>query len=146
MVMDKLIQKAMTWWARVTSLLVVYFVLWSLYLAFKFIPLYFESEALYNVGISSYRIISLGSATLSIVGLIVNSIFAVWLMFPFFYYGWFKITDNKNAKTSTKIIAIFMSLWIVLVPIFEGVTVAGFLKIFIGFLVVIPLYYFGWVK
>ena len=146
MITDKLIQKVMTWWAKITSWAVVYFVLSSLYLAFKFIPLYFESEALYNVEISPYRIMSLGSATISVVGLIVNSIFAVWLMFPFFYYGWFKRTDDKNAKTSTKIIAAFISLWIVLIPILQGVTVVSILTIFIGFLIVIPLYYFGWVK
>lgn len=147
-------EKIMYWWAKISSLVVVYFLLYAIYAAFFIIKAYFDIQEtrLEAAYLGSYmpNVLSFGDLMILLLGLGFSIIFGLYFYSPFLYYGWFKNPKNKHINTIAKIVSVIWSGFMIFsIFLFIRSDVIKFTDImaFLGLLIfAIPLYYFAWRK
>lgn len=113
-------------WAKIISLFVIIFVLFSMYAIMKFLMLPI-----------SYWIYSIP----------LWVIFGIIIDMPFFYYGWFKNQENKYIKLFTKGMSIMYSVFVLYVAqIFNGLELFDVFLVALALIFVAPLYYYAWIS
>ena len=147
------IETIMNIWIKICSLVVVGFVFYSIYLAFSFIGLYFDSqETFYRfLALGEYmpKTMSLGSTIFLVFSCLFSTIFGLYFYFPFLYYAWAKKPYIEDMKIYAKIISVILAVCLFLGMISAwGLEYTGrdfwFVNLLILFL--IPLYYYAWRK
>tara|TARA_Y100000310_G_C20088113_1_gene536967 strand:- start:56 stop:490 length:435 start_codon:yes stop_codon:yes gene_type:complete len=143
-------EKIMKWWAKITSLIIIFGVFYSIHLAFSFVELYNESQELYlesqSLGIGSINAISLNSTIFFVLTIVFTVIFGLIFYSPFFYYGWVKNPNNKSIKSFTKFMTILYSVAVIFGSIFSINKFSDILLIPIALILIGPLYYYAWKK
>ncbi len=120
------IEIIMKWWAKIISLIVVYFLISWIYTTIKifFIP-----------GVTPFWVYSMPFWWIS----------AFIFYSPFFYYGWVKKPNDEHMKYFTKFMTVLYTIAVVFIsPIFNG-----FSDIYLTIPVlalITPLYYYAWRK
>ncbi|MBR9704849.1 hypothetical protein GOV12_05535 [Candidatus Pacearchaeota archaeon] len=128
-------EKIMKWWAKITSLVIIFGVFYIIYISFSFVELYIDNQA---ISINEIILFVLAMNFIIIFGLIFYS--------PFFYYGWIKNSSNKYMKSYTKLMTIFYSVSVVFSSIFSISKLSDILIIPIALVIITPLYYYAWRK
>ncbi len=142
-------KKFMYWWAKITSLVIIFGIFYSIHLGFSIVKLYFESQTIFHKGLAVGLIIptmSLGDTLFSIFGLIFNTILGLLFYSPFFYYGWVKTPKSRDIKYFTQIITIIFSMLVIGSSLFYIEYFSDVLDVFIILALITPLYYFAWRK
>jgi hypothetical protein len=143
-------EKIMKLWAKITSLVVIFGVFYSIHLAFSFVELYNKSQETYlesqAIGLNSITAISLNSTILFILTIVLNVVFGLIFYSPFFYYGWVKKPNNKNIKSFTKFMTVLYSVAVIFGSIFSISKFSDILLIPIALILIGPLYYYAWKK
>jgi len=139
----------MKWWAKITSLVIVFLMFYMIYQGFRFVGLYGDTQEtrlkLASLGSYMPNIFSFGNLTFTLLSIGFTIVFWGWFFSPFFYYGWVKNSNNESWKLYTKIISVIYIIWILGGSIFNGVGLLNNLM-FIPIVLAIftPLYYFAW--
>ena len=146
-----IIEKIMKWWSRIASLIIVYGVFSFIYLGFKFIGLYSDTQEtrLKLASLGSYipNTLTLGDTTLTLLVIIFSIVFGLIFYSPFFYYGWVKDPDSESWKSFTKIMSVVYVVVVLGGSIFNGVGLLNNIMVIPIVLVLIaPWYYYGWKK
>lgn len=148
----------MKWWAKLSSIIVVSYLFYGIYMAFLSIKLYFTMQETRleaaSLGLYIPNSLSFGNLIITLLGIGFGIIFVLYLSSPFWYYGWVKYPKNKHINIIINMIAKITSI------IWSGILIFSiFLFIFstsikstsedilwlIGILVfMIPIYYFAW--
>ncbi len=123
------IETIMKWWAMITSLVIVGGFIYGIYLTIQIFLL---------PGVTPWWIYIIPLSMIS--GLLFYS--------PFFYYGWVKKPNNQSMKLFTKGVTIVYVLGV----LFGSISSYGldfpkdFIFIIPTFILLTPLFYFGWRK
>lgn len=128
-------EKIMKWWAKITSLVIIFGVFYSIHLGFSFVELYMDSQ-----------FITLNSTIMFVLAIVFTVIFGLIFYSPFFYYGWVKNPNNKDMKSLTKFMTILYSVSVVFGSIFSISKFSDILLIPIALILIAPLYYYAWRK
>jgi hypothetical protein len=147
-------EKIMYWWAKISSLVVAYFVIYAIYVAFFGIKTYLniQETRLEAASLGSYmpNFLSFGDLMIMLLGLGFSIIFGLYFYSPFLYYGWVKNPKNKHINTIAKIVSVIWSgILIYGIFLFIGSSVIKLTDTlaFLGMIIfAIPLYYFAWRK
>ena len=128
----------MSLWAKLSSIAIMLFGIYGLYLGVSFLVLY----------ISNSQFITLKTTIFFILSVILTIFFMLIFYSPLFYYGWVKKPKNEGMKSFAKILTI----------IFPVLAIVGFISpwgldfpkdalvILPAFALIGPLYYYAWRK
>jgi len=148
------IEKIMYWWAKLSSLVVAYFVLYAIYVTFFGIKTYLDIQETRleaaSLGLYMPNVLSFGDLMIMLLGLGFSIIFGLYFYSPFLYYGWVKDSKSKHINTIAKIVSVIWS-GILIYGIFLFISSNAIkptdIIAFLGMLIfAIPLYYFAWRK
>jgi len=149
----KIIETIMNIWIKISSLVVMSFAVFMIYLAFQFVGLYFDSqETFYKfLALGEYmpKTMSLSSTIISVFACLFSVVFGLAFYSPFLYYAWAKKPYIEDMKIYAKIISVILAVCLFLGMISAwGLEYTGrdfwFVNLLILFL--IPLYYYAWRK
>lgn len=116
----------MYWWAKLTSLVIMGYLIHTIYIIVEFFLLPIKKP--WWIYTLPYWLFS---------GLVFYS--------PFFYYGWVKTPKSKEMKYFTKFMTIAFSICVVFIsPIYNGLS--DYYMTIPALALIIPLYYFAWRK
>lgn len=128
-------EKIMKLWAKITSLIIIFGVFYSIHLAFSFVELYMDSQ-----------FITLNSTIFFILAIVFSVVSGLIFYSPFFYYGWVKNPNNKDIKSFTKFMTILYSVAVIFGSLFSINNFSDLLLIPVALVLIGPLYYYAWKK
>ncbi len=144
------LEKIMYWWAKLWSLVVIYFIFYAIYVGFFGIRTYLDIQEtrLEAASLGSYmpNFLSFGDLIISLFGIVLSIIFGLYFYSPFFYYGWVKHSNNRWMRSFTKDVTIFLPIVILIGSITHISKFSDVLPILAMIFSMIPLYYYAWGK
>jgi len=123
-------------WAKISSLALMGFAIYSIHLGISFVELEIDNQ-----------ILPLSTTIIFFLSTLFSAVSIFLFYSPVFYYGWVKKPRNELMKYLAKALTIIFPVLLVIGLISPwGIGFKDIPTIIPMFLIIVPLYYYGWLE